>query len=65
MPVLDAKGYALQVNDKVILHATVTDITIAEHATSAEFTIEPKAALDVDPAVTCIATRSEKTSVSA
>jgi hypothetical protein len=66
MAVVDAKGYPLQVNDRVIFHAAVTDITITDKPTSAEFAVEdPKTAGDAHPTITCIATRSEKTSVPA
>lgn len=63
MAVVDIKGVPLEVNDRVVLWAAVTDVTIEGKTTSAEFTVEIPAdstAIDVDPAVEAIATRSEK-----
>ena len=63
MAVVDVKGIPLQVDDRVVLWAEVTDVTIDGKATSAEFTVEvPTAstAEDADPVVECIATRAEK-----
>lgn len=66
MAVVDIKAVALTVANRVILHAKVIDITIADHPTYAEFELEdPLAAGDTPLTITCDATRAEKTSTPA
>ena len=66
MAVVDLKAVELVTTNRVILHAKVVDITVADHPTYAEFELEdPVLAGDSPANIICDATRAEKTSTPA